>query len=115
MIFCTEILRSTRESGLRRTSRGGIGFDRDIQRSNVDIDTIERCDAGRCGKSVRPQKDKIEGTVARSRKSCPKRNVGVYGAITLRTDWPTARLEFSLCWKKAAAVIAALAKLPPGT
>lgn len=94
MIFCTEILRSTRESGVKEDFTRLARLDKDIQSLNVDIDEIE--DDGRDASQERTAlKDKIKGRSALQKK-LQKRNVGVYGAITLRTDGHRMEISFML-------------------
>lgn len=94
MIFCTEILRSTRESGVKEDFTRLARLDRDIQALNAQIDAIE--DGGSDALDLRQvQKDKITGRRALQKK-LQKRNVGVYGAITLRTDGHRMEISFML-------------------
>lgn len=94
MIFCTEILRSTRESGVKEDFTRLARLDRDIYALNADIDVIE--DAGGDASDQRQvQADKKAGRKALQAK-LQKRNVGVYGAITLRTDGHRMEISFML-------------------
>lgn len=94
MIFCTEILRSTRESGVKADFTRLARLDRDIQALNAQIDAVE--EGGTDALDLRQaQKDKIQGR-RELQKKLQKRNVGVYGAITLRTDGRRMDISFML-------------------
>lgn len=94
MIFCTEILRSTRETGVSEDFMRLRKIDKEINGLHVAIDELE--DAGQDATELRQAlKDKNKGRIA-FQKSIQKRNVGVYGAITLRTDGHRMEISFML-------------------
>ncbi|MGB6231298.1 MAG: MBL fold metallo-hydrolase [Litorimonas sp.] len=96
MIFCTEILRSTRESGVEEDFKALRRLDRAIDRQHGVVDDHE--DAGRADEAKAAKKvlrDKQAGRRALQKK-IQKRNVGVYGAITLRTDGHRMEISFML-------------------
>lgn len=94
MIFCTEILRSTREKGVAEDFKALRRLDRAIDKQHNIIDEIE--DAGRDAKDERKVlRDKQAGRRTLQDK-IQKRNVGVYGAITLRTDGKRMEISFML-------------------
>lgn len=94
MIFCTEILRSTRERGVEEDFKRLRKLDKEID--NLHNDIFEKEKLGQDTKLFKKAlKEKRKGRLA-FQKHIQKRNVGVYGAITLRTDGEKMEISFRL-------------------
>jgi len=101
MIFCTEILRSTREKGVAADFKKLRKYDEDISDLQDDIAALEAVP-----NRTQAQDDQLE-TLKKDLKfnrngrrflqaHIQRRNVGVYGAITVRTDGDHMEISFRL-------------------
>ena len=94
MIFCTELLRSTRERGVADDFKRLRKLDKEIEDIHKIISDVN-LDPQDLPFHKKALKDKRAGRLA-LQKHIEKRNVGVYGAITLRTDGDKMEISFRL-------------------
>ena len=79
MILCTEILRSTREKGREE----------DFDKLRALDETVESLDDGPDKTAAQKERKALQDHIHR-------RNVGVYGAITVRSDGKDMEISFRL-------------------
>jgi len=94
MIFCTELLRSTSESDIAKKFVRLRKLDREVAKLQDLIHDADIAGDSQLEKELKKAlKDKKKGRIA-FQKSIQKSIVGIYGAITLRTDGQCMEVSF---------------------
>ena len=94
MIFCTEILRSTDQGGTKKRFTALRKLDRELAKLKDEV--AKFLQNGLDSSAIKQKiKDKTKGR-KELQKSIEKGVIGVYGAITLRTDGERMEISFRL-------------------